>query len=396
MTDMKTRFLLHLCVSVVFVFAGSLAVAAQTDAEMAEATVQALHLFEGQKFAEAIPHFEVLIKGLPENPQVHFMYGFCLIAKSKQVSDPAEGKQLSAKGLEQLVLAKKLGLNAPELDGLIAMLQGTAVPGAEPQYSQNKDAEKAMVEGESFFVQSNYDEAIKKYELALSLDPKIYRAALSGGDSFVQKNDWASAEKWYQRAIATDPDRETAYRYSATPLMKQKKFDLARDRYIEAFITEPYSNLARGGIGQWAEVSGATLGHPIVEVPQVTFDAAGKAVPKTAIKADDASAKPWLDYLAVREAWKKTKFSKTFPKETAYRHTMQEETEALRAAVAAAVKQKSPNLQFELLGKMDKDGVLEPFVLLALVDEGIAADHPQYLKTGRPQLRQYVVKYLIH
>ena len=33
--------------------------------------------------------------------------------------------------------------------------------------------------------------------------------------------------------------------------------------------------------------------------------------------------------------------------------------------------------------------------LLAIVGR-IAADHPQYLKTGRPQLRQYVVKYLIH
>ena len=29
-----------------------------------------------------------------------------------------------------------------------------------------------------------------------------------------------------------DPTRETAYRYSATPFMNQKKYDQARERYI--------------------------------------------------------------------------------------------------------------------------------------------------------------------
>jgi len=119
-------------------------------------------------------------------------------------------------------------------------------------------------------------------------------------------------------------------------------------------------------------------------------------VPKVSIKADVDWESPWLAYLAVRENWKKQKFAKSFPKETAYRHSLQEEAEALRAAVAAAAQQKSPNKQFELLGKMDADGVLEAFILMAKPDDGIAADHPAYLKDNRAKMRKYVVNYVIH
>ncbi|MCV5117183.1 tetratricopeptide repeat protein, partial [Escherichia coli] len=78
------------------------------------------------------------------------------------------------------------------------------------------------------------------YLKALDADPKNYYAALFVGDSYLQLEDFANAEVWYQKAIAIDPNIETAYRYSATPLMKQKKYDQAKERYIEAWITEPY------------------------------------------------------------------------------------------------------------------------------------------------------------
>src|SRR5262249_50287380 len=149
--------------------------------------------------------------------------------------------------------------------------KATASP-TSPAYSTNKEADQLMMEGENYFAQSKYDEALKKFEKALSLDPKIYRAALSAGDCYTAKGDWDNAEKWYQKGIAIDPNRETAYRYSATPLMKQGKYDLARERYIEALITEPYSDLARRGISQWADATGAKLGHPKLNVPDVTFD----------------------------------------------------------------------------------------------------------------------------
>lgn len=365
---------------------------AQTDKELGEATVKAITLFQNQQFAEAIPHFEIVIKAIPDHPQARFMYGFCLVAKSKQISDTEEAKRLSVKALEQFLKAKELGLKSADNDALIALLSGKPAPASEPVYSLNKEAEKLMMEGESLFAQSKYSESIKYFEKALTLDPKIYQAGLSAGDSYTAMSDWENAEKWYQRAIAIDPNRETAYRYSATPLMKQKKYDAARDRYIEAFITEPYSDMSPRGISQWAEITGTRLARPAIERPELNFDVDGKAVPTKPLSADE---NPWKSYVSVREVWRKEKFAKTFPKETAYRHSVQEEVEALRATIAAAKEQKSSGAQFQLLTRMDADGVLESYVLLSGADDDIAAEHAEYLKNNRPKMRLYFVNYVI-
>jgi hypothetical protein len=96
-----------------------------------------------------------------------------------------------------------------------------------------------------------------------------------------------------------------------------------------------------------------------------------------------------------RESWKNEKFAKTFPQEKEYRHSLQEEAESLRAAIKAAVDRKSLDKQFEILGRLDKEGLLEAFVLMTARDEGVAQDHPEYLKNNRPKLRLYVANYVI-
>jgi len=59
------------------------------------------------------------------------------------------------------------------------------------------------------------------------------------------------------KSISIDPNIETAYRYRST-LDKQKEIEAARDRYIEAFITEPDSKLRGAGLVQWGEATKRT------------------------------------------------------------------------------------------------------------------------------------------
>jgi hypothetical protein len=51
--------------------------------------------------------------------------------------------------------------------------------------------------------------------------------------------------------------------------MKQKKYDQARERYIEAYIVEPYNRMSLRGIDQWAQVTDKSLGHPKISVPRI-------------------------------------------------------------------------------------------------------------------------------
>jgi hypothetical protein len=105
----------------------------------------------------------------------------------------------------------------------------------------------------------------------------------------------------------------------------------------------------------------------------------------------------WIAYSSTREELEKGKFQKAFPKETAYRHTLAEEVDALRSVVSMAksLKPKKLNDEIAMIDKLDKDGVLEAYVLLAIPDQGIAQDHHEYLTRNRDKLRLYVVKYVI-
>lgn len=373
-----------------------LSVKAQTEAEVKDAMVKGMTLFKEERYIEALPHLELLIKALPDEGQLRFLYGFALVAKSKQISDAETAKKLSAQALEQFKTAKKLGLNDQANDALIRILSGEAGSESSSTYSKNPEAEKIMHQAEGYFARSEYDEAFKLYEKALSLDPNIYEAALFAGDVFTQKQDWANAEKWYQKAISINPGRETAYRFSATPFMKQKKYDEARDRYIEALITEPYSRTSPRGISQWAEITNAKLGHPKVDVPEIKIDAAGKSTTVMNENSLTESSKAWLAYSLTRENWRREKFAKTFLGEKSYRHTLQEELDALRSVLKSAQEQKLKNPQFDTLQKLDSEGLLESYILLAQADEGIAQDHEAYLKINRAKLRQYVLNYVIH
>ena len=180
--------------------------------------------------------------------------------------------------------------------------------------------------------------------------------------------------------------------------MKQRKYDQARDRYIEAFITDPYNRLAISGIIQWAQATGAKLGHPKIDIPEMKVGPDGK--PQTTINVgpnmDDGSL-GWAAYVATREAWRNVKFAQAYPGEKEYRHSLKEEVEALRSVVdaAKATKPKALSPQIKLLADMNADGVLEAYVLMALPDRGIVRDHRGYLRANREKMRLYVTKYVI-
>jgi hypothetical protein len=84
----KNYPVVRLILCVVLLFLANSSLQAQTEQEVAQASERAAQLFSQQRFAEAVPDFEIVIKAMPEEPKVRFLYGFCLLAKSKQVSSP--------------------------------------------------------------------------------------------------------------------------------------------------------------------------------------------------------------------------------------------------------------------------------------------------------------------
>lgn len=184
--------------------------------------------------------------------------------------------------------------------------------------------------------------------------------------------------------------------------MKQNKTDAARDRYVEAFITEPYNSFARGGLIQWAQVTQTPIAHPKIDIPtEVTFDEKGDVkinLDSSALLGKDDGSFAWISYGITRSTWHKEKFSKTFPNEKTYRHTLAEEVDALRSVIALATsdkKTKTLSSSLAKLKKLDNEGLLEAYILLARPDEGISLDHPAYLRQNREKLRRYLLEYVV-
>lgn len=374
---------------------------AQGGDNIQELKQKAVELMKQQKYTEALPILEKLVVAEPNNPDIHFYLGFALIAQGNVEKDQATRKALRIRARNAFIKSKELGNNEPVVDALIQNIQPDGSEGKA--FSENAEANRLMTEAEAFFSQGKLDEALKNYQKALQLDPKLYEAALFSGDVYTQRGDYQQAEVWYQKAIAIDPNRETAYRYSATPLMKQGKHSEARDRYVEAFINEPWNRFTVSGLTQWAQATKTRLAHPEIDVPtSVTFNEKGDANvnldTSAMLSGKDDGSFAWISYGATRSTWRKEKFAKTFPGEKTYRHSLPEEADALRSVLTLATsdkKVKTLNPSLAKLKKLNDEGLLEAYILLARPDEGIARDYLAYRSQSRDKLRRYVVEYIL-
>ena len=379
----------------------SLAVQAAQDNEERQ---RAFQLFKDTKYPEALALFEKLAAANPKDREVLETVGFLLIAQT-DVKDAAARKQARARGREFLVRAQKLGANSVLLNSLLESVPPDG--GNDVTFSTKKEVDEAMQEGESAFASGNFSKAIEMYQRALLLDPNLYEAALFTGDVYFKTADQVKAGEWFARAIAINPNRETAYRYWGDALMKQGRVTEAGDKFVEAFIAEPYNRLARSGFINWAEKVHITLAHPKVELPaNVTPKQEGGTtitLDPNMFKKDDKSGSgaAWMTYGIIRAGWPQSEFAKQYPNEKKYRHSLKEEAAALRGALKVLADQKGadaksidPSLQ--ILSQLEKEGLLEAFILLALPDEGIAQDFVAYRKTNVDDLRRYVKQYVLN
>jgi tetratricopeptide (TPR) repeat protein len=363
---------------------------------------RAFQLFKEAKYTEALPAFEKLAATHPNDPAIMETYGLLVLGQAAYLKDPAARKQTRMRGREILLQAEKLGADSTLLKTMLASVPPDGGEGSS--FSTKKEAEEAMREGEAAFAGGDYDKAIDMYQKALLLDPTLYEAPLFIGDVYFKKADQQKAGEWYARAIAINPDRETAYRYWGDSLMRQGKVTEAGEKFVEAFIAEPYNRLARAGFVNWGQRVNIPLAHPKVELPaNVTRKQEGGTtitLDANTFKKDDKSGSgaAWMMYGIIRASWSQTEFAKNYPNEKTYRHSLKEEAAALRGALKVVESQKDqsaidPSLQ--VLRKLDKEGLLEAFILLAMPDEGIAKDFAEYRKTNIENLRRYVKQYVM-
>lgn len=368
-----------------------------------------IQLINEGKFAEALPVLEKLAASSQADGQVFYGLGIAVLMTSREIKEEEARTRARLRARTALLRAKEMGVSDPNLE---AMIKSITPDGGEAGVSKNKEAQAAMQEAFKAFAARDYEKAARDYERAARLDPTLYEAALYTGNSHYALKNWDKAGEWFARAIALDADREIAYRYWGDAFMLSGKQEAARDKFFDAIIAEPYSQLAWKGLIQWAERNSVSLSHPKIVIPiKVSTNARGEItvnVDESAIAGKTDGSAAWMGYGLTRATWAtdKTgklseKFSKAYPNEKAYRHSLAEEIDALRMIVTTAkeqmkgkdFKQLEPSLA--ALVKLHDAGLLEAYVLLARADQGIARDYAAYRQANRDKLRSYLLNYVI-
>jgi tetratricopeptide (TPR) repeat protein len=359
----------------------------------------AFELYNQNKFTEALPLLEQLAAENPKDVAVMESYGMALLASASGLSDPAKRKEIRFHSRTVLLKAQALGDNSDLLQTLLA---GIPEDGATSAYSEKKEVDDAMREGEAAFSSGDLKKAITSYERAHLLDPTLYSAPLFIGDCYFKLHIPGSAGLWFAEAIRINPDVETAYRYWGDTLMGEGKMAEARTKFIESYIAQPYGK--SGGafaLQKWANANHVQIGHPKIQSPNSVTQGKEKGNINITImnvdKNDGSSA--WMIYDMHRASWRGDNFAKHFPNEKNYRHTLVEEVEGL-GMVANMVEEQKKKIKtldpaLATLLRLKKDGLIEAFVLLAKADNDIAQDYPAYFKDHREKLRKYVEEYVV-
>jgi tetratricopeptide (TPR) repeat protein len=381
----------------VAIFAQTDAIASRSDAEVSNEDQQAQALYQQQNYLSALPLFEDLHQQRPTSNVYREELAICRLAKAGQLP-PAESVAMQNSARSLLLEAKAAGDNS----GLLQiLLDKMAVPVNAVPVTKSA-AEEIFSRAEKAFASGDLKGALVLYHQAAKADPKMYEAPLFAGDAEYKLNNYDEAGKWYAKAIAIDPDRETAYRYWGDVLMHKGDQEAAQREFIDAIIAEPYSRAPWIGLKQWAEATHALLVSPPITLPEQPIpDAKGNVkvtVDPETMTGPASSA--WLIYSMSSTVWRSTEFKKHYPSETVYRHSLAEEAESLRTVISVVKEQKIPENKLDSTLKsllaLDKDGMLECWILLNHADQGIAQDYAAYRATHRDLLHLYMDKYVVH
>ena len=372
---------------------------ATPDASDQEKRQQAVTLFRQGKRLEALPLLEELVQKNPQDPELLVALGASLVDHAATLTDQGAAAKERFRARDLVQKAWALGNTSPLAENLRQLLQDLPANGAVT-FSDNPAVEQVMNAGEAAFARRDFDEALTIYAKALELEPTNYSATLFTANTYDRKNDFARASEWYERAMRLDPDVETAFRYYADMLAKRGDMAKARSMLIHAAVAEPYNKIVWREIRAWALINNTAFQLVYLPIPLVAKDdgaiqASGQ--PRQLLSA-------WQAYYAVIAEWRKGgKFAKRFPQD-AYRHSLAEESEALTAAamVLQTLRQDEKSAQLVtgntvagLLLKLYEAGLIDPYVLFSLGDDGIARDYKAYRAVNRAKLEEYMDKFVM-
>ena len=405
MSLMPRSFILCLCL--LFACLPTLA-QTKTDAELDDEAKRANELYQQAQALATLGMYQDLHTQRPTAPVYTERLAMAYIAKSGTDTSPQEA---SADRNTARKLFKEAQAQGDHSDLVQVMMEKLGDTDSAPAAVSSDDPRApggAFAQAELLFNKGDLQGAIALYGQSWQKFPTFYSAPLYAGDSEYKLGHYDQAGVWFARAIAINNDAETAHRYWADCLMKAGRPEQARDQYILAFIASPYEKAPRLSLRAWANAQHIRYIPPPITLPAPPTTSVGKdGKTNTNIrinfdpkKKDDPLAPSWLMYSMNSALWQGDKFKKQFPNEKVYRHSLAEEVESIHGLLTGLRELKVKEFDYDAtirnLMALDKDNMLECWILLDAPDNGTAQDYVAYRAAHRDLLRAYIARYDLH
>ncbi len=377
--------LLAALVSVVFVPAAS---AQDVDPDREEA----VRLIDENKYLEALPILERIILSYPDDAELWAHFGIAIISNSVTLATPEERKEEQERGLKALQRAEQLGTTNERALDLLEQFE--SADGQDNFVSDNPEVEKALREGEAFFGKGDYENALKLYEKAHSLDPKNYEAVLFIGDCYYAQKKYSEAIPWFAKAVAIDQDREMAHRFWGDALLYSERPEEAREKFVDAVIAEPYGRMGWTSLNRWAEETDSTFGF--YEIVPPGNELGGTIEVKESGLSPENGTVHWREYERTLQklAAAKPAAAESSPRFSDDVAAWKSVAEAFRKDLKGG-KIRYPDHNLVNLLRIDDQGLLEAYILLLRPHEHYTEDYIEYRKANRAKIREFIVRYVL-
>jgi tetratricopeptide (TPR) repeat protein len=343
------------------------------------------------KYKEALDKLEQAASAAPQSALPAASIAALLEELSRLVK-PEQVQALREQAYAAARAALRLNPDDPVAQEALRML---ANDGPAVLHVPNAAANKAIAEAEIEFTQNHTEQALKKYEEAMRLDPQFSNAWVGAGDCYYMQKDWIRAEEQFRRATEIEPRNSQAWRFLSDALLNQGKVKPAEAALLSAIAADP----AQGP--NWSKLNylRANEGLPLKRLQlkrgsHVAIGADGKAsvsLDSEVNKVPESSDGSIRLALAVVEANLRSGKTEKTPYEI--------ELEAWQTAMTIADEMKAGSgksmsdpalLQMRAFAR---DGQLEPAILLLLYKESYRPALEKWLAANPQGINGFVTRY---
>jgi tetratricopeptide (TPR) repeat protein len=191
--------------------------------------------FRQNKFRDAIPPFESVLRDQPDNPQARQLLGLCYFFTDRWADATTTLEPLWPQKSTELDYLYVLGLAAGKAgrhDLEDKALGQLVQAGAD-------SAEFHLFMGKAHLNRQNYDQAVTELETAARRDPNLPFVHFNLGLAYLHQNDYTRAQAEFEKDIAIEPD--VAYDYEELGLadISLQQSAAAEKNFLAALRLDP-------------------------------------------------------------------------------------------------------------------------------------------------------------